>query len=298
MDSERAPKRLRTNTAQTAQPQPPTNEATAPAAPTAPASHSAAELGQMLSALKPAAHLRLLTAAATAHPSVAAKIATAHAQQLKRETTAHTKKLASEASVPISFDHYVDSVWHELEVKHDKKGERAQLTASYKVESAIEGMLDAIIDKTKLHSPFETKFSAIETFRQIFEAPFICCPGVIPKEVRNGHYGWGDKLIQVVRKFDAEELERLGGHEQWMDKLDELKKEARSYGIVDLRINDARDIILGGTGEAEGRDDEEEDEEEYEEDEFPVQYADEDLGRRARAEEDRYYLSVESCRRK
>ncbi|KAK4148932.1 hypothetical protein C8A00DRAFT_38482 [Chaetomidium leptoderma] len=250
MDSERALKRSRADTAQTVQPLPPANEATATAAPATTASYSAAQLSQMLSVLKPDAQLQLLVAAATAHPDVAAQVAAAHAQQVSRE-----------AAVVVNFDQYSKSAWYELNVKYEKKSGSAQYEASFDASRNIEDMLDAIVDKTKPHSSYATKFSAIETFRKIFKS-LLLSNGVVGHEVRNNHFGWGDKFIHVLRTFDEGELEKLlnEGNGEWMGKLDEVAKEAQSYAIEDkLRIDEARDII---TGEAEESDDEEEDDEE------------------------------------
>lgn len=195
----------------------------------------------MLSALTPERHLQLLLAAATAHPNVAALVARTHAQHLSRE-----------AAAVISFDHYSKSAWHELNPPGRMSG-TAEYEASFDAATDIEGMLDAIVDRTKQHSSYGTKFNAIETFRKIFKS-LLLSTGIIPKEVRNSCYGWGDKLVCVLQTFDQGELEWIGGDTEWMGKFREVAGLARSYCIEEsLGIDDALGII---TGEAEGEEEE------------------------------------------
>lgn len=233
MDSERPLKRSRahTNEAQTVQPPP-----------------SAAQLGQMLSVLKPDAQLQLLVAAATAHPDVAAQVAAAHALQLSRE-----------AAVIISFDHYSKAAWRELNPRYQMSGS-AEYEASFDAAASIEGMLDTIVDRTKRHSSYGTKFNAIETFRKIFKS-LLLSTGVIPHEVRTTHYGWGERFISVLQTFDQGELEKIAGNAEWMGKLDELAELARSFALDDLGIDDALDIITGEAEEHEEQDEVEDEEE-------------------------------------
>ena len=174
----------------------------------------------------------------------------------------YSQQLAREAATPIDFNHYSRSAWHELQ--HETSSGSRDYEASFDISSAIEDMLDAIVAKTKPHSPYATKFSAVETFRKIYKS-LLLSHGVVPHEVRKSCYGWGDKFLAVVGTFDEGGLERLRnqGNGEWMGKLDEIADLANDYCIDDsLGVPEARDII---TGEAEvDEEDEEEEDEDWE----------------------------------
>ncbi|KAB5569972.1 hypothetical protein GE09DRAFT_1101242 [Coniochaeta sp. 2T2.1] len=139
-----------------------------------------------------------------------------------------SKSVAKPAPRPLDFSHHYDNAYAEMYVNHERLRESQKWEVASDVASDIEDSLKAITAQTKADSPYETKFSAIDTIRAIFT--LLDGVGEIPKVVGQNVYGWGDYLMSVLGTFGEVELDQLyeekdsrakeGG--RWIDLFGEM----------------------------------------------------------------------------
>ncbi|KAB5515456.1 hypothetical protein GE09DRAFT_577820 [Coniochaeta sp. 2T2.1] len=177
-----------------------------------------------------------------------------------------SKSVAKPAPRPLDFSHHYDNAHDEMYVNHERLRESQKWEAAFDVASDIEGSLKAIAAQTKAHSPYETKFSAIDTIRAIFA--LLDSVGEIPKVVGQNIYGWGDYLMSVLGTFGEDELDQLyeekdarakeGG--RWIDLFGEMVDLTDDYGLTDdLRTGEAWELLIGGEQEEWGGEEQDED---------------------------------------
>jgi len=209
--------------------------------------YSPEQLTEMLTSLAAAAQTKMLVEAAATHPEIATKIASAHRAKVARDQA----KAAREAATPQNFHPFYVKAYEQMFVKHERLSDARQADKGFDVAFGIEKNLEIIASRTKSDSPFETKFSAIDTMRLIFA--LMDGIGRIPRVVRQNTYGWGNKLLRVIETFSAEELDRLHqinmqvegqGVHQWIKLFEEMVKVARAYCIEDaLKTDEAWDFL-------------------------------------------------------
>ncbi|KAK3987177.1 hypothetical protein QBC44DRAFT_310585 [Cladorrhinum sp. PSN332] len=224
-------------------------------APGPPMSRIPPDLVLALMGLDSESHLGILSYAAVTHPDVASMVTHLYGQKLARE--------AAEAAKVIDFSHYIEKAWHELAIKYDHLSSSKQYDRSFDAGEAVNRMLDAILDTVTMDSNYGTKLSAINTYREIFNC-MLQSGGVIGKRIRNdGIYDWGSRLLKLTYKFSGDDTDAmLSSEEGWVEKWEQVHKEAESYGVEDeLKIRQALDWIRTPADEGDEDDEEEEDDE-------------------------------------
>ncbi|KAK3387998.1 hypothetical protein B0H63DRAFT_471322 [Podospora didyma] len=219
---------------------------TSQAAPSPPAAAAIPkeDLAKFINQMDHATCAKLLYSAAVANADVA---------DLVKQVT--DKRLQAEAAQVLNFDKYADAADFQINQKYARMPGSKQWEAASDAGRAVEKILDIIVHKTKPHSSYGTKLSAMETMRKIFDSLFDNRDAV-GEEIRNGGcYQWDGKFLQVIRTFTDDELQRLFD-EGWAEKLRATVGEARGYCIL-KELQTALDIIDGedGDGEGEGEDD-------------------------------------------
>lgn len=199
----------------------------------------------MRTSLTTNAQTKMLVEAAIAHPEIAGKIASAHHAKINRDQA----KAAREAARPQDFWSHYDKAFDQMCVKHERLSGSRQYNKGFDVAFGIERSLETIASKTTPECPYETKFSAIDTIREIFA--LLDATGQIPHIVRQNTYDWGTRLIRVIETFSPEELDRLRnegvqdkGPGSWIRLFEETVKIAKSYCVEkELQTNEAWDML-------------------------------------------------------
>jgi hypothetical protein len=192
------------------------------------------DLEEMLASVTPANQTKMLVEAALVHPHIAADIATRHWAKLKKDE----ERAAAEAARPQNFWSHYEKAFDQMYVKYERLSRSRQLDKGFDVAFGIEKSLATIASKTTPEAPFATKFSAIDTIREIFA--LLDDTGPIPRTVRENTYNWGDKLIKVIEAFSPEELDMLReqrangkGPGSWLQLFGEMVKVGKDYCLED-----------------------------------------------------------------
>lgn len=218
--------------------------------------HSAESIEKMLERLTPAMSLKILKVAAARHTDVMADIEAAHDRLLESEAA----KAARDAVKVISFAPYSDKAWAKIDKTFNHKSSSKQYDAAMDAAMKIEHWLGEIAAATNPQSPFQTKFSAVDSICDIYDSA-ISCGEMTGRGLRQNFYNWGRHLISVLNTFTDEELCELGGMQVntedgamgWMDKFEVTAKEAKSYCVQGpLKTVEALEIILAAGGGGRG----------------------------------------------
>lgn len=212
------------------------------------------ELSTKIAALPPSSIQAIAKAVVLKEPSgyLATLVDQKHLQLKEQER--------ARAAQGISFSKYIDQANYVLNEKYARLSETKQYDALGDAQSAVEGMLIAIVKRTKDFSAYATKKSAVETMRSIFEI-LLESESLIAHEVRQDCADWDRKFLQVMGRFTEEELERLITEDEgaWLEQFRKLVEIARNYDLLD-RLQESLDDLeayQAGTGEDEDEDEDE-----------------------------------------
>lgn len=163
------------------------------------------------------------------------------------------------AAQGISFSKYIHQADYVLNEKYARLSESKQYDALGDAQSAVEGMLIAIVKRTKDFSAYATKKSAVETMRSIFEI-LLESESVIAHEVRQDCADWDRKFLQVMGRFSEQELQRLITEDQgaWLEQFRELVENARNYNLLERLQESLNDLEAYQAGADEDEDEDEE----------------------------------------
>ncbi|QDS76061.1 hypothetical protein FKW77_005717 [Venturia effusa] len=158
----------------------------------------------------------------------------------------------------ISFEHHADSLWKEINIRHDKLGGSKQYELAGDVMQDIKDSLETIGNQVQPFSSWETKRSAMETLRKI-TGVILDSSGVIADEIRKDFRYDGsvnDAFLKVVRTMSHEERARMckmdDGTGPFSDRLVETVRmcNAEDWGIcggldtvVDLLLESVEDDV-------------------------------------------------------
>lgn len=146
----------------------------------------------------------------------------------------HARITHRERTRAVNFDHYSKSAWYEMNQKYAKLSGSRQYDAAGDAQSAVADMLNTILEKTKEHSSYPTKKSAVETMRKIFKS-LLLANDVVGHEIRKDCWDWDNKFLRVLGKFTEEDLQRLATEDDgaWVEKLREVVGLANGYCILE-----------------------------------------------------------------
>lgn len=220
------------------------------------------ELSAKIAALPPSSIQAIAKAVVLKEPSgyLARLVDQKHLQYQEQER--------ARAAQGISFSKYIDQANYVLNEKYARLSEPKQYDALGDAQSAVEGMLIAIVKRTKDFSAYDTKKSAVETMRSIFEI-LLESESLIAHEVRQDCADWDRKFLQVMGRFTEEELERLITEDEgaWLERFRELVETARNYNLLE-KLQESLDDLEAYQAGADEDEDEDEDANEAAADEF------------------------------
>ncbi|TID18418.1 hypothetical protein E2P81_ATG06341 [Venturia nashicola] len=111
----------------------------------------------------------------------------------------------------IRFEHYADSLWKEMNLRHDKGGGSKQFELAGEVMGKVVDSVRTIGDEVQTISSWETKRSAMETLRKITMV-ILDSSGVIADEIRKDFRydsSVNDAFLKVMGTMDTEERARM-----------------------------------------------------------------------------------------
>lgn len=111
----------------------------------------------------------------------------------------------------VKFEHYADSLWKEINIRHDKLGGSKQYEMAGDVMGKVVDSVRTIGDEVQTISSWETKKSAMETLRKLTMV-ILDSSGVIADEIRKDFRydsSVNDAFLKVARTMSTEERARM-----------------------------------------------------------------------------------------
>lgn len=151
----------------------------------------------------------------------------------------------------IRFEHHADSLWKEINIRHDKLGGSKQYEMAGDVMRKVVDSLRTIGKEVQPISSWETKRSAMETLRKITMV-LLDSSGIIADEIRKDFRydsSVNDAFLKVVRTMDTEEKIRMckvdDGGGPFSDRLVDTVRicNAEDWNICE-GLDDIVDLLL------------------------------------------------------
>ena len=227
-----------------------TNGDAAPAIPVDPSASNSSpeEMERLVHCFDDKTVRELLVSAALVHPTLIGKL-----RSKQREI------IQVQSAKAINFNHYSQEVLEELTSGYGLKRSR-QYEISGKVYRAITQAVGEIRVKCPPYSSFETKESALETLRHIGENICYDDNGTLGSEViKSFQYDscLDDTMLEIVNGMTEEERQKMRtSSERFVEKTDELIRDARSHGVFE-KLGVVLKTLVGGDTMNHNKDDEE-----------------------------------------
>lgn len=151
----------------------------------------------------------------------------------------------------VKFEHHADSLWKEINIRHDKLGGSKQYGLAGDVIQDVKDSLETIGNEVRPISSWETKRSAMETLRKITRV-ILDSSGVIADEIKKDFRydsSVNKAFLKVVRTMSTEERARMckvdDGTGPFSDRLVDTVRicNAEDWGICE-GLDDVVDLLL------------------------------------------------------